>query len=295
MRKSVLIILGVLLLTAACGKTPPSQSGVATVVAQTLQALNIATSVPATHEVPIPAPTQHPISSAPSESVIPDGTNVSIGGISFLLPNGMGSDATSVNTTDVEFPYVNPSLGDMPQHIKITLNNYAVQGTMFQPQIMVFKAPEYAQYSEMTTQIISVLLQFSDGQPLPEGLPEGPAFNAQIHGITFQNGKGIRYLTQFDQSPMPANNQELIYYFHGMTNDGQYYIQAILPVQAPFLAADGNPNTPLPADGVLFRMDDFAGYTAAITQKLNATDTFSFTPYLAHLDSMMESLQVTGL
>ena len=41
-------------------------------------------------------------------------------------------------------------------------------------------------------------------------------------------------------------------------------------------------------------MDDFPGYLDAVTQRLNSTDTFSFTPYLEHLDAMIESMQVTG-
>ncbi|MFN8413598.1 MAG: hypothetical protein U0Z26_14530 [Anaerolineales bacterium] len=285
MKKSILGLGLILIFTSACGASPaPSQPRVDMMVTQTLQALNS-------------QPTSVPVATQAFDSLTPDGEIASSGGITFLMPNGMASDASSTTTTEVEFPYINPSAGDMPAHTKFILNNYPVQGTLFQPQVMVFKVSEYAQYSEFTARIIAAMqnMQYSAGQPIPEGLPNSPLYNAQIHGINFQNGKGIRYLTQFDQAPMPANNQEMFYYFHGITNDGQYYIQAILPVQAPFLATDGNPDSPVPADGVPFTMDDMPGYYNSVIQKLNATDTFSFTPYLDHLDSMMESLQVTGL
>lgn len=299
MRKSILGLMFILLLTSACGapNAAPTQISTDVVATQTLQTADIATVVPPATEAVVESPTQEATPTLQSDSMPPDGEIASAGGISFLVPNGMSSFTVSVTTTEVEFPYINPSAGDMPQHIKFTLNDYPAQGTMFQPQVMVFNAAEYAQYSDLTAQIITTLqnMQYTDGQPIPDGLPDGPSFNAQIHGITFQNGKGIRYLTQFDQAPMPVNNQEMFYYFHGLTNDGQFYIQAILPVQVSFLSADGNPNSPLPADGVPYSMDDMMGYYNTITQKLNATDTFSFTPYLDHLDSMMESLQVTGL
>ncbi len=254
-------------------------------------------ALPAT-QPPVDLPTEAPSATAQSDAIIPEGEIASMGGISFLMPNGMASDASSVMTGDVEFPYIYPMEQPMPQHAKFILNNYPVQGAMFEPQIMVFNAAEYAQYGTSETQLIAVLthMNFTDDQPLPAGLPVGAGYNAQVYGINFQNGKGIRYLTQFDQAPVPANNQGLIYYFHGITNDGQYYVEAILPVQAPFFAADSSPNSLVPADGIPFPVDmeGMIGYYSAITERLNATDTFSFTPYLDHLDSMMESIQITG-
>jgi hypothetical protein len=167
----------------------------------------------------------------------------------------------------VEFPYINPSNGDMPEHSRLVLIGYPLQDTLFRPQVHVFRASEYAQYTEYTGKIISALQasQFLDGQPLPEGLPDGP-FNAHVRSVSFANGRGIRYLTQFDQAVMPVNNRELIYYFHGLTSDGSAYVQAILPVTAPFLAPNEYPDTPLPADGIPFNMDQ-----VAITSSASAT------------------------
>ncbi|MEO8354588.1 MAG: hypothetical protein ABI621_01610 [Chloroflexota bacterium] len=39
--------------------------------------------------------------------------------------------------------------------------------------------------------------------------------------INFQNGRGIRFLTQYAQYPAPINNHELFYHFQGLTNDGK--------------------------------------------------------------------------
>lgn len=197
-------------------------------------------------------------------------------------------------TTAVEYPYINPSLADMPQHAVVTLNLYALNGNIYQPQIMIFRAAEYSQYSELTASIITSLqsLQYIDGQPLPGDLDSD--FIAQNHALNFQNGHGVRYLTQIFQNFNPVNNKDLFYYYQGMTNDGQYFVQATLPINAAYLPADDNPNTSLPADGIPFNMDDFPGYLDAVKQKLNSTETFNFNPYLDALDEMIASMQVKG-
>jgi hypothetical protein len=286
-----------LLATLACGSNPTAatspadQTGIETVVASTLAALT-ATAPTVTQEV---SPTEAAATQDSSGQLTPDGTAVNTAEISFFIPNGIANDATSAMTSDTEYPYSNPSGGDMPQHVKLTLNLYALSDTTYQPQIILFRSAEYAQYSDLTAGIVTALqsLQYVDGQPLPENL-DGALFTAQVHAINFKNGHGIRLLTQTGQSPGPVNNKDLLYYFQGITNDGQYYIEATLPINAPFLSADFDINSPLPADGIPFNMDDFGGYFDAVAQKLNETDTFSYTPYLEYLDAMMESIQVTG-
>lgn len=254
------------------------------------------TPVQATQAAASPVP-QTEVQPTQAEQLTPDGEVVTAGGVTFMIPNGMAMNATATSTTEVELPYINPGGGDMPLHTKFTLNSYTIQeATTVTPTLIVFKADEYSQYSELTTSIVSDLfnLQFTDGQPVPDSLANR-TFMAQVHGVNFQNGKGIRYLTQIMQAPLPINNKDLYYFYQGITNDGQYVVEVILPVHAPFLSADDNPNTPLPADGIPFNMDNVTGYMDAVTQKLNTTDTFSFTPYLDHIDALIESLQIKGL
>ena len=285
MRKKLFGVVVLFLAMLACGLNPSTpgpaeQPGIETVVAATMAAI--------TANAPDATATQD------GGQLTPDGTTINTAEASFLIPNGVANDATSAMTTDVEYPYINPSNGDMPQHIKFTLNLYALNGTQYQPHILIFRSAEYAQYSEKTAGVINTLQtqQYIDGQPLPESL--NSEFSTQVHAVNFKNGHGVRYLTQVFTNFLPVNNRDLFYYYQGTTDDGQYYVQAILPINAPFLAADDNPNTSLPADGIPFNMDDFSGYLGTVGQKINATDSFSFTPYLDHLDAMMESLQVTG-
>jgi hypothetical protein len=203
----------------------------------------------------------------------------------------LASGTTNVTTTDIEPPYINPSGGQMPQHTKIILNGYPVQGASWQPQIIVFNAGQYARYTDLTQHLISGLrsMHYQRGQPLPGTLPSGQ-FNAAIQSVNFVNGNGIRYLTQFDQSPLPANNHELFYYFHGITNDGNYYVQVVLPIQAPFLASDNNPNSPLPRNGIPFHRDQ--SYFNAVAQQLNTTPPDQFSPSLTSLDALIQSIMI---
>ncbi len=269
----------------ACGLSTPAtqtaQTNVETAVVETIQALTAI--APASVE-----------NTQESEQLTPNGTLVDTSEISFFIPNGVANDASSSTTTNVEYPYINPSSGDMPQHITVTLNLYTVTGGVYEPQIMVFRAAEYSQYSDSTAATISQLqsLQYVEGQPLPDGLDAD--FSAQIHAVNFTNGFGIRYLTQVFQNFNPVNNQELFYYYQGITDDGLYFVQATLPINAPYLPADSNPNTPQPADGIPFSMDDFPGYLNAVSQRLNSTETFNFNPYLEALDELIASMQIKG-
>lgn len=254
--------------------------------------------IPSAANTALPLSTSSPSDTAAAPTVAspaaPSGTSVSYGNLSLVIPDGLSSGTTNTTGPDVEFPYTNPSNGDMPQHVKVILNGYPVSGALLPPEVMVFSAAQYAGYADLTQQIISTLqtLQYQDGQLLPAGLPSG-TFNAHVQSVSLASGRGLRYLTQFDQSPLPANNQELIYYFNGLTADGASYVQVILPVTALFLAPDNNPNSQLPSGGVPFNMDQPAQYFQQIADKLNATAPDGFTPSLATLDALVQSITVT--
>ena len=273
------LIFATLTIIVACNlpsaaPTPTSQPNVATIVASTLQAATDAAGT-----------------SAAQISPTPQALAVSYGNVQLAIPSNLASGTTNVTTTDIEPPYINPSAGQMPQHAKIILNGYPIQGASWQPQIIVFNAGQYARYTDLTQHIISGLrtMHYQHGQPLPQNLPAGP-FSAAVQSINFVNGNGIRYLTQFDQSPLPVNNRELFYYFHGITNDGNYYVQVVLPIQAPFLASDNSPNSPLPQNGIPFHGDQ--SYFNAIEQQLNATPPNQFSPSLTSMDALVQSITV---
>ena len=266
-----------------------------------LLALACSVSAPATTQAPTQAPTTLPATATlplpPAATATPiDGKVVSIGGVWFTLLNQVADGVSSQTTDQLELPYINGSIGPLPVHTVLTLNDYralgAYQGT---PKIIVFRAAEYDRFDTITSAILAALqAPYVEGQPLPEALGKS-GLNAQAHGLIFQNGHGVRVLDKVMTGIAPVTNADLFYFFRGVTNDGQYFVQVELPIQAAFLAADSNPNTPLPADGIPFTPEEFDGYIQLVRQRLNAADPSAFTPTLDLLDGLVQSLLVDGL
>ncbi len=112
----------------------------------------------------------------------------------------------------------------------------------------------------------------------------GSALAAQVKRLSFDGGQGVRYLAQLGQGPAPINNQELFYTFQGLTDDGEHYVAAILPITHPSLPASA---ASVPT------ADDFAQYLSDTTEALNVQPDASFQPSLGELDALMQSLSVT--
>jgi hypothetical protein len=124
----------------------------------------------------------------------------------------------------------------------------------------------------------------------------GAVFASRDNLIEFQNGAGVRMLTQYAQSFAQINNFELFYHFQGLTSDGSYYLIAILPISAPILAPDNE--SPAPADGVPFPgyTDpdvDYQAYYRLVVEKLNTVPGDSFDPTLTALDQLIGSIKIS--
>jgi hypothetical protein len=126
---------------------------------------------------------------------------------------------------------------------------------------------------------------------------------AQTQHFRFQNGAGIRAVVMKGQDTVFANNESVVYEFHGLTDDGQYYVAATFPIDAPMLLStccDPAENTneaaipvpELPADdvqaGAVLRE-----YNQEAQRQLDALNGSGFTPDLELLDTLVASLLVT--
>ena len=281
-------IFGVVTVTFACSfnpgilMTPTPADEIGTIVAATMQAL---TSMPSTHAVP---PT--------------NGTQVSFQNVSFVIPNGLASGANPESVPAVD-QNGGASWDVAPAHLKFTLTGYPLQGKFFEPTIFVYPADAYAQANTTAAEQVDRLKKTIAGGPLlKETLPMVPFFNAasifaaNVKLLPFQNGSGVRELTQYDQYPAPVNNHELFYHFQGLTSDNKYYVIAVLPITAPILAEDEKPEAQIPSGGVPIPTDVGPNdvYYISITQKLNVFTPDSFTPALTALDALIQSLAVTN-
>jgi len=116
---------------------------------------------------------------------------------------------------------------------------------------------------------------------------ESQAMHAQVQYLDFKNGEGVRFLTQYNQGPVPINNFTLIYTFQGLTSDGKYYVAAVLPVTHSEL-----PATQQISEQQAAEVNDFPTYLVKTVNWLNQEPSGSFTPDLAKLDALIQSIEV---
>ena len=184
-----------------------------------------------------------------------------------------------------------------PSYTEFSFEAYGVSDHFHEPKIRVYPVEEYRIINPSAANIIDELQQTLTNKPgggAMSNLPFLPMWNAaqmfsaNVEYIDFQNGSGLRYLTMFGQAIYPIDNMNLFYTFQGITDDGRYYISAILPV------IHGG----LPNDGASL-LDDYEGFIENWDNYLAETLTFleeqtpqSFLPNLEVLDAMMSSFVI---
>lgn len=194
-------------------------------------------------------------------------------------------------------PYLVIDGAIIPQHGQVDFEGYALDQTFYRPRIYVYPLEAFRAGNQVAAERIARLEQLLIDRPAePEGsIPALPLFSAgemwrsQLRYLDFQNGRGVRYLTQFGQSYKLINNRELFYSFQGITDDGDYYVAAILPTNHPLLPS--NENFPSVADAQAF-VDNYDGYAAGTTRLLEEQEDSSFVPGLAQLDALIRSIEV---
>jgi len=243
------------------------------------------------------APTETPI--VLPTSTTRAGNTVALNNVSFSIPLGVANSAES-EVVPVSGPDSGP-WSVAPAHLRFQLTGYQLQGKFFEPQIFVYPTDQYAQMYPAAADQIQRLKKLLAGSALSKDTaPMVPFFNAaqvfasQMQILEFKNGRGVRLLTQYDQYPAIINNREMFYHFQGLTNDGKYYIIAVLPVTSSILPADEKPESPVPAGGVSVPSGTIPdpAYYEAVTKALDAMYPDSFNPSLFQLDALIQSIMV---
>jgi hypothetical protein len=289
-----IVIFGVVMSMLGCTftiSTPATPTQVEEVIT------GVATTVEASTQTPSEADSTQSSTEVATQA---GGTPVSFEGVSFVIPNGLASSANTEKMTAVESNSGAP-WDIAPTHWRFTFIEYPLQGKFHEPRVFVYPADEYAQNNPSAAEQIERLKKIlSGGAPMQETLPTVPFFNAaaqiaaNIKIFPFQNGGGVRSLTQYAQYAAPINNHELFYQFQGLTNDGKYYVIAILPITAPILPEDEKPEATVPEGGVPIPADIGPNdvYYFSVTEKLNTLPPDSYTPSLNTLDALIQSFNL---
>jgi len=286
--KRLLVAIAALFLILACGANSrtTTQPSVETIVAGTIQAFT---------------------ASAPP----PDGARVSFENISFEIPEGLAEEAGSEIIARSPAGDDVPTWDVYPEHIRFTLLQSDLFPSQFEPMIRIFPAQEYASMNDSAQQLIPML-----EQKLASGDYAGaivlPPYNAaltldaQAGKLDFVSGSGIRSIQEYHQAPVPITNDFLIYSFQGVIGDTKYYVSAVIPIHAPFLIDETynpapystTPTPVVPPGGFAFPLttsdnpQDYSTYIQSISAKLSQLPTDQFSPSLAQLDTLVQSIQI---
>ncbi|MDX1616263.1 MAG: DUF3828 domain-containing protein [Candidatus Promineifilaceae bacterium] len=194
-----------------------------------------------------------------------------------------------------------------PAHTVVHLSGYPDFEHLRRPSIAIYPVAEYAQLrllAERQAERLQLILAdwtaaqrlLADGA-LPY-LPEANAVQivqAKVEPISFEGGQGIRYLTQFVQDISPVVNRALHYTFQGMTDDGRFYVSAILPVSSSSLPQDIAAAQEDGFERFAFNFDQvrYQAYLDEQQAHLNSLESQDFNPSLTELDALIESLNLT--
>ena len=196
--------------------------------------------------------------------------------------------------------------GVAPQHIVITLRDSYASGlhrdpssAYALPQVFVFPAsdpadPAFDREFPTVRRAVNELKKLLGrrGGSVMGSIPflpwgdERQLLIARKRPVRFRNGRGILFLTQYDQEESPINNSFLVYTFQGLTDDNAWYVSAVFPVSAQGLPATGEVE-----NRQAFR-SGYGRYIRTMTEKLNRLPVKRFTPGLLLLEGMIRSLKV---
>ncbi|MDX9863668.1 MAG: hypothetical protein RBT34_02570 [Anaerolineaceae bacterium] len=297
MKKLRIFLLGALamIFTLACSMTSllPG-SGQMQATADALQATQIALDVQvALVEQQQTAVAQQPQATqaeAEAHAAPVEGNEIIFEGVRFVYPDAIASGVDPASKPEME-----DMAGMIPAHTEFNFSGYAWDGSMHTPTVYVYSTDAYRSANEYAGETIDELNTLIHDRPAaPENIPFLPIWNAaqmftaDVKYIDFQNGSGVRFLSQYGQAIYPINNNGLFYTFQGLTNDGAWYISAVFPVSHAGLPGDDA----IPGDDWETFSDNYLTYMAETINWLNTQPADSFTPHLNELDDLIHSMQV---
>ena len=260
--------------------------------------------VRATQDVIIDGPKES-ASEAPAVTAGPgEMTTFNESGISFTFPASLATGARSEFGEEDIFDNYMAQI----ESLKIVFENYIYSNAYEAPLMRLYITEEYSSNSEYATLQINDLIKyiadpssirgaqdFSGGfreLPFLPNLGAGQQFYSNAIPISFQNGKGIRYLTQYVQNTAPVTNGGLFYTFQGLTDDGMTYISLTLPVDHPDLPADWDDFFSTANITYETLEENYLDYIMQVTDYIHETDDNLFMPSLKMLDEIVMSLHV---
>ena len=220
-------------------------------------------------------------------------------GLSFSIPDGLDYEVSVEEVDEAENPdeLYPGEIG--AAHIIFHLNPQTPAERFMKPKIIVFPMDSFKRTYKTWQSYFETLKQlstsgdFSGYSPL-EPLPFPPIFgamqmyHAREKSITFQNGLGYRFLTEYGQAYTPMATESLFYAFVGLTKDQNYLVVGTIQMEQSPLPDKIDWSTDM--DAFYSQYDQLATEAA---QLLNEADINEFMPSLELLDELFESLRLS--
>ncbi|MGB7539276.1 MAG: hypothetical protein WBM17_12125 [Anaerolineales bacterium] len=230
------------------------------------------------------------------KATLPPETNTSCNELSFFLNQNLATKV-KCETIPESGGADSAAFDTYPPYTKVTFVGYPLSGMLMQPVISVFPVERFAELlPDVVDPDVSALQALIAGGAPGDGdppiLPVQNAqqlFLAQYAVLSFQNGSGVGYITQYAQAYVPINNHDLFFSFQGLTSDGKYWISVILPINHPSLwETQGDPSNSIYAT----IKDDPDSYYSQLTAEVNAKAPRSFVPILSLLTDLVKSMVI---
>lgn len=242
-----------------------------------------------------------------------------LGGVSFTCDSSLGGVAARIESArPLEEKNDKPDYV-APRRVAFTFNGaYAKrhEGSFFTPEIQVSRLDDFAKihaieprYVEQLERQVRQLRSILSRRPkaIKKEIPYlpyvegGQILLAHVKYITFKNGKGISFITQYAFEPTLISNQALTYMFEGITDDGKYYVTATFPISSSILPAEFSREAAA-AEGLDFNSGMFTPafqkkherYLVKIGRKLETLPRDEFQPTLKLFDGLVSSLSIDG-
>ena len=191
----------------------------------------------------------------------------------------------------------NTSATPQPEHVDFLFGALSARNMFSYASLSIYKTDAVNQLGGSGAQVIVSLRNLignqaaiAQGTPI-QGYPPltaGQLFHARTGYLKFKGGSGIRFVPYYAQAVDVIHADRLQYTFLGLSDDGQYYIIATIPVSTAALVGDKSaPNMSDPSIAT-----SYPPYVSQVVAKLEQANPADFAPDLAALDALMQSIAV---
>ena len=223
--------------------------------------------------------------------------NFSSKGVSFSYPMSMGGKFSSKKVAAFPLPSPDDKPDDVaPEHWEITFAKSNAHIYVFptsDPKVKDFKK-SYPTVADATKDLTSLLTNKSAAPtniPFLPWMDASTPINSHVKYVNFKGGSGVRYIATYQIEPEVVSNDGLLYSMQGLTTDGKHFVSAMIPITSKTLPAK-SPVATWSKEKYDAFSKDFANYSKKEEAKLNKLADSAFSPSIADLDKIIESIKV---